>query len=197
MWVVPYGQLRTARGLDSAVMPPVEVIVGQRQADDPTNRAGLQETTMRAIFACQPGVDAGRGSVVPGGCDPPRQTPARAATPWSNKPHATTSVHRHLPCAPDRALAACARTTTSVPPDHDTRTARALPLHRTARGAYTVGSANSAIASGRMLIHDRLASIAGRIRRGLKERAEIYDPIFQRPDLVEDDYYRLRNQPRG
>jgi hypothetical protein len=48
-----------------------------------------------------------------------------------------------------------------------------------------------------MLIHDRLASIAGRIRRGLKERAEIYDPIFQRPDLVEDDYYRLRNQPRG
>jgi len=24
-----------------------------------------------------------------------------------------------------------------------------------------------------------------------------YDPVFERPDLIEDDYYRLRNQPRG
>jgi hypothetical protein len=24
-----------------------------------------------------------------------------------------------------------------------------------------------------------------------------YDPRFQRPDAVEDDYYRFRNQPRG
>jgi hypothetical protein len=24
-----------------------------------------------------------------------------------------------------------------------------------------------------------------------------YDPKFQRPDVVEDDYYRLRHQPRG
>jgi hypothetical protein len=24
-----------------------------------------------------------------------------------------------------------------------------------------------------------------------------YDPKFQRPDVVEDDYYRFRHQPRG
>lgn len=23
------------------------------------------------------------------------------------------------------------------------------------------------------------------------------DPLFERPDLIEDDYYRLRNQPRA
>jgi hypothetical protein len=24
-----------------------------------------------------------------------------------------------------------------------------------------------------------------------------HDPLFERPDLVEDDYYRFRHQPRG
>jgi len=24
-----------------------------------------------------------------------------------------------------------------------------------------------------------------------------YDPLFEQPDLVEDDYYRFRNQPYG
>lgn len=28
-------------------------------------------------------------------------------------------------------------------------------------------------------------------------RTSYYDPKFQRPDAVEDDYYRLRHQPRG
>lgn len=28
-------------------------------------------------------------------------------------------------------------------------------------------------------------------------RACYRDPLFERPDLVEDDYYRLINQPRG
>jgi hypothetical protein len=27
--------------------------------------------------------------------------------------------------------------------------------------------------------------------------ASCCDPLFERPDLIEDDYYRLRNQPRG
>ena len=27
--------------------------------------------------------------------------------------------------------------------------------------------------------------------------ARYHDPLFERPDLVEDDYYRLSNQPRG
>ena len=28
------------------------------------------------------------------------------------------------------------------------------------------------------------------------DRASYYDPLFGRPDLIEDDYYRFRNQPR-
>jgi hypothetical protein len=28
-------------------------------------------------------------------------------------------------------------------------------------------------------------------------RTGYYDPKFQRPDVVEDDYYRFRHQPRG
>jgi len=38
---------------------------------------------------------------------------------------------------------------------------------------------------------------SGLLRRMLKARASYYDPLFERPDLIEDDYYRLRNQPRG
>jgi hypothetical protein len=30
-----------------------------------------------------------------------------------------------------------------------------------------------------------------------RTRASSYDPLFLRPDLIEDDYYRLRNQPGG
>jgi hypothetical protein len=28
-------------------------------------------------------------------------------------------------------------------------------------------------------------------------KTSYYDPKFQRPDVVEDDYYRFRHQPRG
>jgi len=38
--------------------------------------------------------------------------------------------------------------------------------------------------------------IAGLLRRRARPRATYYDPVFGRPDLIEDDYYRLRNQPR-
>jgi protein-L-isoaspartate(D-aspartate) O-methyltransferase len=37
--------------------------------------------------------------------------------------------------------------------------------------------------------------ITGLLRRRARPRAT-YDPVFGRPDLIEDDYYRLRNQPR-
>jgi hypothetical protein len=30
-----------------------------------------------------------------------------------------------------------------------------------------------------------------------KTGASWHDPLFERLDLIEDDYYRLRNQPRG
>jgi len=34
-------------------------------------------------------------------------------------------------------------------------------------------------------------------RPGPKAGASYHDPLFGRPDLVEDDYYRFRHQPRG
>jgi methyltransferase of FxLD system len=42
----------------------------------------------------------------------------------------------------------------------------------------------------------RLQRITGLLRRRARPRATYYDPVFGRPDLIEDDYYRLRNQPR-
>jgi hypothetical protein len=42
----------------------------------------------------------------------------------------------------------------------------------------------------------RLQRITGLLRRRARTRATYYDPVFGRPDLIEDDYYRLRNQPR-
>lgn len=38
--------------------------------------------------------------------------------------------------------------------------------------------------------------ITGLLRRRARPRATYYDPVFGRPDLIEDDYYRLRDQPR-
>ena len=38
--------------------------------------------------------------------------------------------------------------------------------------------------------------ITGLLMRLSRTRASYYDPLFGRPDLIEDDYYRLRNQPR-
>ena len=36
----------------------------------------------------------------------------------------------------------------------------------------------------------------GLLMRLAKTRARYYDALFERPDLIEDDYYRFRNQPR-
>lgn len=43
----------------------------------------------------------------------------------------------------------------------------------------------------------RLQRITGLLMRRGRTRASYNDPLFMRPDLIEDDYYRLRNQPRG
>jgi hypothetical protein len=39
-----------------------------------------------------------------------------------------------------------------------------------------------------------LPAVAGIVRRALARTD--YDPSFERPDQIEDDYYRLRHQPR-
>jgi hypothetical protein len=43
----------------------------------------------------------------------------------------------------------------------------------------------------------RLRRIAGMLRRVPKTGGRYHDPLFERPDAVEDDYYRFRNQPCG
>jgi hypothetical protein len=43
---------------------------------------------------------------------------------------------------------------------------------------------------------DCLRRVVGLVRKASRTCASYYDPLFERPDLVEDDYYRLRNQPR-
>jgi hypothetical protein len=39
-----------------------------------------------------------------------------------------------------------------------------------------------------------LRRVTGAVRRALE--AHRYDSAFERPDLIEDDYFRFRNQPR-
>ena len=38
--------------------------------------------------------------------------------------------------------------------------------------------------------------LAGLLRRAPTDSATYRDPLFQRPDVIEDDYYRLRRPPR-
>lgn len=42
-----------------------------------------------------------------------------------------------------------------------------------------------------------LGRIVGLLRRTLTAGASYHDPFFMGPDVVEDDYYRFRHQPRG
>jgi hypothetical protein len=39
--------------------------------------------------------------------------------------------------------------------------------------------------------------VATLLRRRPKTGASYSDPLFERPDIVENDYYRFRHQPRG
>ena len=43
----------------------------------------------------------------------------------------------------------------------------------------------------------RLRRLAGLLRRAPKTGGHYHDPLFERPNVVEDDYYRFRNQPCG
>jgi hypothetical protein len=42
-----------------------------------------------------------------------------------------------------------------------------------------------------------LRRVANLLRRRPKTGARYSDPLFWRPDIVENDYYRFRHQPRG
>jgi hypothetical protein len=88
-----------------------------------------------------------------------------------------------------------------VTPGHGPRKARALRPHRAARRPQTAlpaaACSDITISAGAEIRGDRLRRVAGLLRRMPKISASYSNPLFGRPDLVEDDYYRLRNQPRG
>ena len=101
----------------------------------------------------------------------------------------------------DQAGAPDTRTPAPVTPGPGPRKARAPLPRRAARRVQTgspaaacsdrTGSAQAETRSG------RLRRVVGLLRRVPKTGASYYDQLFERPDLIEDDYYRLRNQPPG
>jgi hypothetical protein len=101
----------------------------------------------------------------------------------------------------DQARAPGTRAPAPVTPGHAPRKARGPLPRRAARGAQTALPAaacsdktGSARAEAR---GDRLRRVAGLLRRVLRADGSYCDPLFERLDLVEDDYYRFRNQPHG
>ena len=84
-----------------------------------------------------------------------------------------------------------------VTPVHGPRKAGPL-LPRRAQTARPAGACSDRTGSTRAEIRgDRLRHLADLLQRAPKTGAGRYDPLFERPDLVEDDYYRFRNQPHG
>ena len=130
--------------------------------------------------------------------DAPGQPPAPAATPLERHamPPALLAVNA-VTCTPEQAAAPGTRAPAPEAPGHGPRKARPLLTRRAqtapaaAASSDTTGSARTAIGG------DRLRRVAGLLRRMPKTGGSFYDPLFGRPDPVEDDYYRFRHQPRG
>ena len=101
----------------------------------------------------------------------------------------------------DQAGAPGTRAPAPVTSGHGPCKTRAILFHCAARRAeitLPAAARSDTTGSARPETHgDRLRRIAGLLRQVPKTRASYYDPLFERPDLIEDDYYRLRNQPRG
>jgi hypothetical protein len=102
--------------------------------------------------------------------------------------------------ARDQAGAPDTRTPVPVMPGDGARKALSPLPHRVARRAPTASPAACSGITGRARTEtrgNRLWRALGLLRRVPKTGASYYDPLFARPDLVEDDYRRLRNQPRS
>jgi hypothetical protein len=88
-----------------------------------------------------------------------------------------------------------------VTPGRGPRKARSPLARRAARRAQTVLPAtvrsDSAGSTRAEIRGDRLQRVVGLLRRVPTTGASSYDSLFERPDLIEHDYYRLRNQPHG
>jgi hypothetical protein len=75
-----------------------------------------------------------------------------------------------------------------------------VPSHaaRGASAASPVAACQDRAGSARPeTCRDRPRLRFGPLRRAVRIGCSYYDPVFELPDLVEDDYYRFRNQPRG
>jgi len=97
----------------------------------------------------------------------------------------------------DQAGAPGTRAPAPVTPGHGPRKARPL-LPRRAPSARPASACSDRTGNtGAEVRGDRLRRLAGLLRRVPKTGAARYDPLFERPELVEDDYYRFRNQPYG
>ena len=100
-------------------------------------------------------------------------------------------------CTPEQAAAPGTRAPARVAPGHGPRKDRAL-LPRRAQTAPAAAASSDTTGSARTAIGgDRLRRVASLLRRVPTIGGSFYDPLFGRPDLVEDDYYRFRHQPRG
>jgi hypothetical protein len=80
--------------------------------------------------------------------------------------------------------------------DHSVHTQAADAQSQPDRDAPRQVSAPAATHEAMAPLTRRLQRIAGLLMRLSGTRASYYYPLFGRPDLIEDDYYRFRNQPR-
>jgi len=78
----------------------------------------------------------------------------------------------------------------------DTRDQAGAP-DTSARAAATPGSGPRKADPRTDSRRDSLPRVVGLLQRLLTAGGSYHDPLFERPDLVEDDYYRFRSQPRG
>ncbi len=101
----------------------------------------------------------------------------------------------------DQAGAAGTRAPAPVTPRSSPRKARALLPRRAGRPAPTAlpaAASSDRPGSARAEIRgDLLRRVAALLRRAPKTAGGYRDPLFERPEVVEDDYYRFRNRPNG
>lgn len=96
---------------------------------------------------------------------------------------------------PDQAGAPGTRAPAPATPGHGPRQARPL-LPRRAQTALPAARSDRTGGARAEIRGDRLRRLVGLLRH-VPTTSGHRDPLFERPDLIEDDYYRFRNQPHG
>jgi hypothetical protein len=101
----------------------------------------------------------------------------------------------------DQAAAPGTRAPAPATPGHGPRKARVLLPRRAVRraqAALPAGACSNTTGGARTdSFGGRLRRVAAPLRPALNTGASYHDPLFGRPDLVENDYYRFQHQPRG